>query len=88
MRETPALAGFSVADLARRWRIGPDKIRAFIRRGDLVAVNMAICLAGRPQWRVTPQEVERFEARRASTPASKTMPRRRRLEGVIDYYPD
>ena len=31
--------GFSVADLCRRWKVGPDKIRAFLRRGELVGVN-------------------------------------------------
>jgi hypothetical protein len=57
----PALTGFSVADLARRWRIGEDKVRTFLRKGELVGVNVATNLSGKPQWRITPESVERAE---------------------------
>jgi hypothetical protein len=78
--------GFSVADLCRRWKIGGDKIRGFVRRGELVAVNVAANLSGRPQWRITPESVERFEMRRSSVPVPK--PQRRRHRPVaVDYYP-
>lgn len=79
--------GYSVADLARRLKIGPDKVRAFIDRGELRAVNVATNLSGRPQWRVTPEEVERFELRRSSAPLPQSI-RRRRSPTQIDYYPD
>jgi hypothetical protein len=77
--------GFSVADLCRRWRVGPDKIRAFLARGELVGVNTATNLSGRPQWRVTRESVEAFERRRSSAPPPKP-PRRRRTQEV-DFYP-
>jgi hypothetical protein len=79
--------GYSVADLCRRWKVGGDKIRAFLRRGELVGVNMATTLSGRPQWRITAESVERFERRRSSAPPPKPA-RRRRRPAVIDYYPD
>jgi hypothetical protein len=79
--------GFSVADLCRRWKVGPDKIRAFLARGELVGVNLASRLSGRPQWRITADSVERFERRRTSAPPPKPQ-RRRRLPEVIDFYPD
>jgi hypothetical protein len=78
-------AGFTVADLCRRWKIGGDKIRSFLRRGELVAVNVATNLSGRPQWRITPESVERFEQRRSSAPPPKPVRRRKRTPG-IDYY--
>jgi hypothetical protein len=81
-----ALAGFSVADLARRWRIGTDKIRGFLRRGELIGTNLAVNLAGRPLWRVSPEEVRRFEAFRSSAPAPKPA-RRRKKTNIIDFYP-
>ena len=56
--------GFSVADLCGRWRVGPDKIHGFIRRGELAAVNVATNLSARPQWRITPESVDLFEQRR------------------------
>ena len=83
----PPPPGYSVADLCRRWRVGPDKIRRFLLRGELVGVNMATNLAGRPQWRITAESVERFERRRSSAPPPQP-PRRRRRPEMIDYYPD
>jgi hypothetical protein len=79
-------AGFTVADLCLRWRIGADKIRGFLRRGELVGVNVATNLSARPQWRITRESVELFEQRRCSKPAPKPQ-RRRRRHDVIDYFP-
>jgi hypothetical protein len=83
----PAGTGFTLADLSRRWRIGGDKIRAFLRKGELVGVNLAGSLSAKPQWRVSPEEVARFEKRRSSAPPAKAAPRRRRREAQIDYFP-
>jgi hypothetical protein len=78
--------GYTVADLCRRWRVGADKVRAFLRRGELVGVNVASRLSAKPQWRITPESVERFEQRRTSAPMTPAPRRRRRAER--DYYPD
>jgi hypothetical protein len=75
-----------VADLCRRWKVGADKIRAFLRRGELVGVNVATNLSARPQWRITLESVELFERRRSSAPPPKP-PRRRRQRVPVDYYP-
>jgi hypothetical protein len=77
---------YSVTDLCRRWKIGSDKIHAFIRKGELVAINVAASLSGRPQWRISPEAVELFERRRSSTPPAKPQ-RRRRQSQALDYYP-
>ena len=79
--------GFSVADLCRRWKVGPGKVLGFLRRGELVGVNVATNLSGRPQWRITPESVALFEKRRTSAPPPK--PQRRRREAIVrDYFPD
>lgn len=84
----PAATGFTVRDLCRRWRIGPDKVRAFLRRGELVAVNVAAtAVAGKPQWRVTAESVAQFETRRSSVPPPPRL-RRRKRTSAVDYYPD
>jgi hypothetical protein len=83
----PPAAGFSVADLCRRWKVGPDKIHGFMRRGELVGVNVATNMSGRPQWRVTPESVQQFERRRSSAPSPKP-PRRKKASLQVDYYPD
>jgi hypothetical protein len=80
------LQGFSVADLSRRWKVGSDKIHGFLRRGELIGVNVATNLSARPQWRITPESVELFEKRRSSAPPPKA-PRRRRDRVPVDYYP-
>jgi hypothetical protein len=80
-------AGFTVADVCRRWRCGADKVRRLLAKGELLGVNVAGSLTGRPLWRIPPEEVERFERRRSSAPAPKP-PRRRRAAVALDYYPD
>jgi hypothetical protein len=84
--DTLSPAGYTIADLCRRWRAGGDKIRGFLRRGELVAVNIAANLSRRPQWRITAESVERFEQRRSSAPALKPA-RRKKKAPIIDYYP-
>ncbi len=81
------LEGLSVCRFARRYAIGSQKVLGFIRRGELIAVNVATNAAGRPQWRITAESVAHFERVRASKPPSKK-PRRRVRPVNVDYYPD
>src|SRR5688572_22621567 len=83
----PPRNGYSVAELCARWKIGADKVNAFIRRGELVAVNVATNTSVRPQWRITPEAVAEFEARRTSAPPPKPV-RRRRASTATDFFPD
>jgi hypothetical protein len=82
----------TVADVARRYRVGEDKVRAWIARGELPAINTAAVLCGRPRWVITPDALAAFERGRRGGPPPKPAPRRRRrpaaTSGVIDYYPD
>jgi hypothetical protein len=83
---TPA-AGLTVSDLARRYRVSPDKVRGWIARGEIRATNTASVLCGRPRWVVIPDALVAFERRRASDPPP--MPKRkRRKTAIVDYYPD
>jgi hypothetical protein len=81
------MSGYSIADLCLRWRVGADKIHGFLRRGELVGVNVATNLSSRPQWRISPEAVAAFEARRTSAPTPKP-PRRQRRSSMIDFFPD
>jgi hypothetical protein len=80
-------SGYTVADLAQRWRIGPDKIRRWIVNHELEAINTAAALCGRPRYVVTADALAAFEQRRAAGPPPKP-PRRRRRPAEIDFYPD
>lgn len=78
--------GLTVADVAKRYRVSPDKVRAWIGRGELAAINTAAALCGRPRWVVTPDALAEFEGRRVGGPPPKPARRRRKRE-MVDYYP-
>jgi hypothetical protein len=78
--------GFTTADVAARYRVGEDKVRAWIRRGELAAINTSTALCGRARFVVTADALEKFEKGRSVTPPPKVK-RRRKVE-VKDYYPD
>jgi transposase len=79
-------AGLTVREVARRYRVGEDKVRAWIARGELAAVNTAAVLCGRPRWVILPDALAGFERRRAGGPPPK--PCRRVRQVGIDFYPD
>ena len=87
LRDRPT-AGLTVADVARRYRVSPDKVRAWIARGELAAVNTAAVLCGKPRWVVTPDALAAFERRRLAGVPAKPARRRSRRPALIDYYPD
>ena len=79
--------GFTTADLSRRFRVGEDKIRNWIRSGELTAINTADVKCGRPRYVITAESLERFEkGRQAVTPPKPA--RRKKKSALIDYYPD
>lgn len=80
----PAL---TVAQVAARYRVGEDKVRSWIRSGELVAVNTASVLCGKPRWVILPAALAAFEERRAvGKPAPQA--KRRKRSSKVDYYPD
>lgn len=81
-------AGLTVEDVARRYRVSPDKVRGWIGRGELRAINTSAALCGRPRWIITPESLADFEKARRGGPGPKAPPRRRRRAGEQDFYPD
>jgi transposase len=80
-------AGLTVKDVAKRYRVSPDKVRAWISRGELAAVNTAEVLCGKPRWVIMPETLASFEQRRAGGPPPKPT-RRRKPSCMVDYFPD
>ncbi len=78
--------GYTTADIARMYRVSPDKVRAWIARGELAAINTATALCGKPRWVITPDALAAFERRRAGGPPPKKQ-RRRRQQLPVDYFP-
>jgi hypothetical protein len=80
--------GLTVRDVAVRYRVGPDKVRGWIARGELRAINTAGVACGKPRWVITQESLAAFERRRVGGPAVKPAKRRKRQAEVTDYYPD
>jgi excisionase family DNA binding protein len=73
---------------AARCGIGPDKVLAWIRSGELKAWNAAANLGGRPRWLINVDDLERFIASRSnarSRPAQSAS--RKKVSGdFVRYY--
>jgi hypothetical protein len=81
------MGALTVKLAAERLGVNPDKIRLWIRRGDLSALNVAAAAGGqRPRWRIPVLELELFEGRRRSTPLPRATPRRRRRHEQVTQY--
>jgi transposase len=83
----PNARGLTVTDVARRYRVGEDKVRAWITRGELRAVNTAAVRCGKPRYVVPPEALAEFERNRDAGPPPKPI-RSPRKPQVRDYYPD
>jgi excisionase family DNA binding protein len=73
-------------EVARLLRVGPDRVRAMIVRGDLAALNLGT--ARRPRFVILPQHLDEFGRRRRAAADPPRAARRRRLQTPVDYYPD
>jgi hypothetical protein len=87
MTDSALARGYTVRDVAKRYRVSPDKVRAWIVRGELTAINTAAVLCSRPRFVVLPDALAVFERCRAGGPPAKP-PRRKKRTTPVDYFPD
>src|SRR5262249_45832955 len=82
-----ATRGSTVCELAQLLRVSPDKIREWIRSGELAAITTST--KGKARYLVLPRDLEKFLAGRAVVPPETKAPprRKRRQPGLTDYYP-
>jgi excisionase family DNA binding protein len=90
----------TVSEVARRYRVSADKVRGWIRRGELAAVNTARHPGGKPRFVITPEALLAFEKKFAATTDPPRQTRRRQSTGArfsfnnadpkagVDYFPD
>jgi len=77
---------FTPNEVARMWGVAPEKIIGFIRAGELNAIDVSRGNR-RPRFLIDVDDLRAFERRRADCPQPQpTQPRRRRPEGVTQYY--
>jgi excisionase family DNA binding protein len=79
--------GYTPGELARLLRVSPDRIRAWIARGELAAVNTADVRCGKRRYVILPHQLAAWVQSRLAGPPP-TPPRRRKPRQLIDYYPD
>ncbi len=77
---------FGIKDLCERFAVGEHTVLAWIRRGELKAINVSSKQGGRPKWRVTQQALEAFELLRTTSPTKPRTHDRKRPAGVIEFY--
>jgi hypothetical protein len=78
---------FTPPQIARTRRIRVGKVLDWIRRGELVAVNLAEKRGGRPRWRISPEALERFDQTRSSRrPVLTRKPRLPRSDMVTEFF--
>jgi hypothetical protein len=75
--------GYTVREVARRYRIGREKVMGLIRRGELRAVNIMTSVSGKPRYVITPEALRDFEERHSA--AVPMRPNRRRTRRIPDY---
>lgn len=74
-------------ELARRWGISSDKVRAWIRSGKLAAIDAATRPGGRPRFLIDVRDLAAFEAaRRVHTKVPTKRRPRQRDAGVINFF--
>jgi hypothetical protein len=71
--------------IAEQWGISPEKVIAWIRRGELRAINVAERRSGRPRYVVDIDDLEAFEGSRMVSPPARTV-RRRRAAKVFEFF--
>jgi hypothetical protein len=80
--------GLTVVEVAKRYRVSPDKVRAWVKSGQLAAVNTTATLCGKPRWVILPDALAAFERGRSPAPLPRRPRCRRRTWGKVDFYPD
>lgn len=70
--------------VARRLGVKPEKVVAWVRSGQLRALNVSN--GTRPRFRIDPADLAVFEQGRAVVPAAKPSRRRRQSADVIQFF--
>jgi excisionase family DNA binding protein len=73
-------------EVADHLRVSSDKVLAWIRSGELRAINVAQKLGGRPRYRITADDYAAFVNHRTVVPDVKPLRRRARRDRDVTQY--
>jgi hypothetical protein len=71
--------------VAAQYRVDVHRVLGWIKRGDLHAINVGDGTQ-RPRFRISPEALAQFEARRSATPQPRITRQRRRQSAVKEYF--
>jgi hypothetical protein len=78
---------YDVRDLCNRFDVNEHTVLAWIRSGELKAINVGVAPGKKkPRWRVTEAALAAFEALRTPNPPPPPAKRRRRSTDAIEFY--
>mgnify|MGYP000570493865 CR=1 FL=1 len=78
---------FTPPEVARLFGVEPGKIIAWIRAGELRAINGATRRGQRPRYLVDVADIEAFERSRQVIPTPAPSPRRSRTtESIVEFF--
>jgi len=88
MKEAPTLSPmFTPPEIARRLRVKPERVIAWIRAGKLPAINVAQPGSRRPRFRISRESLEEYERTLAvHSPKPQPTPARTKLAEVIRFF--
>jgi hypothetical protein len=77
--------GLTPREVAQLCRVSPERVRGWIVRGELGAINTADVRCCKPRFVVLPEHMREFALRRKVVPETKPQWRRRLPTGLVDY---
>ena len=78
---------FAPPELASRWGISPEKVIAWIRNGELRAIDASSRRGqGRPRFLIDEADIAAFERSREVVPVVKSTRRKRRPPGLVRHF--
>jgi excisionase family DNA binding protein len=86
MPDTVTPRGYTTTDAARLLRVSEEKIRIWIRSGELAAINTAGPRSNKPRFVILPEALQQFASARSA--AAPKPPRRKKRTEQVDYFPD
>lgn len=77
----------TIRDLCERYGVSEHTVLAWIKSGELRAINVGRRSGGKkPRWRITPEALATFEALRTHDPPPPRTRRKKQPPEIIQFY--
>ncbi len=84
--DLPDPAPLTPKEVAAFFKVKTDTVLTWIHSGDLPAFDVSRPGSRKPRWRIAPDALEAFQARRMKQPPPKVQRRRRKPSNVIEFF--